>query len=195
LSFLCSFAGLGNYGSGDSSWLSRRGRVSGWRGGSMSLRRGCCCIMRGRHTGAPRWCGLACRKRSGRLIGNTLLLAGRRSDWLGNRRLDHNRARWRNDDDGRFGDDHRACGGLGDDCACWRPRGNGRRSRGRDNDGRRGTRLGHNFARLRTGWRGCGRNRRLGRRCRTCRGCNRLRLGAHGRMALPRLKLFLLFVG
>ena len=199
MNILCSFAWVRDYGSGDSGWLYRGGRESGRRG-RMGSRRTCCGIMRGgRRRCSPGRGGPACGWRgSGRVDrlvigGARLLLARRRRSRWGNRRFDDDCSRRRNYDDGRLGNDHGACRWFGNDRACGRARGNGRRSRGRNNDGRRGTRLGHNLARLGTGWRRRGRRWRLHGR-RTNGGCNRRRLGAHGRMALPRIELvFLLF--
>ena len=109
-------------------------------------------------------------------------------------RPDDHASRWGHNHNWPRGSDC-SYGRPGDYGASGRPGCNGRRSRGRHHNGRCGTRLRHNLARLGTGWhRCCGNHRSL--RCGwLCgRGCRR-RLGTDGRMALPRFLLFLLLVG
>ena len=109
-------------------------------------------------------------------------------------------SRFGDDDNGRRDDNCRTRGddcasrGFGDDSAGRRAGGDGRRSRRRNHNGRRGTRLRHDFARLRTG-RNCGCCSDGSRRsCRLGRCGGRWRLGADGRVRLPRLGFsFLLF--
>jgi hypothetical protein len=111
---------------------------------------------------------------------------------------------WGLDHDGN-GRRHYDCGTCGHNCAHRWPGDYGARGwtgsdgwwgRRRNHDGRRGTRLGHDFARLRTGrsYGRCGRDGSL-RRCRLGRRYYRRRRGAHGCVGLPRLGFSFLLLG
>ena len=116
--------------------------------------------------------------------------------WSGRYRVlyDHSH-RGRRLGNGRTLCEYGACRGLGDYRLGRRSRGNGWRNRRTNDNGRRGTRLGNNLARLRLGW-SCGR-RRDGdnRRSWTRRSLDRLRCRTPRHTALPSLFFLFLFLG
>ena len=177
-------------------------RLIGRAGGSFCHWRGCNRGFRGGRSGnrlalSRGGCGSGNLGGNRRLDGYRLLDGGRvgnNSRW----RLDHHsHCGRRYHHDGRTMLGSRACRSLGDDGADRRMRGNGGRSRWRDDNGRRGARLGKDLARLRTSRCGGGRrgNCHHHRRRRTSRRLRDYwRRGPLRQTALPRLGfLFLLF--
>jgi hypothetical protein len=127
-----------------SRWGRNRGRFGNFGGGSSHNR---CCVNFNLDYG--RWSFSSC---------------GRRWGWRYGVPYNHSHSGRRNGD-GRTMCDYGACRSLGNYRLGWRARGNSRRSRRTNDNGRRGTGLGNNLARFRLGWR-CGRR---------CNGDNRWR--------------------
>lgn len=199
MSFLYGLAGFGDrkwFGDGlfNRNDRQRRGRSGDrLRGDSGCLqnggRDGYCLNCGRRDCGRPGCSRLDWRRLFGD-AGRLLAQSGRGSG----RPDDHGCRRGHNNK--RPGGSGCAGGRPGNYCAAGWAGGNCRGGRGRDNNGWRGTRLRHNFARLGPGRRCRRRSNDWSLRvCGPDGGGNRWRLGAHSCMALPRFLLFLLLVG